>query len=114
MSRAWLRNSVAIIWVPWRGVSHFSELDVGWVLQLADENDVPISRRLPHLTLSWISALFEITKSISRCFDGWYNDGGHSQQNSPAYSEFVLFVEAILLKMLPFGDAIVSLTSLQW
>lgn len=84
----------------------FSELDIRWVLHLTDEK-IFILWCLQHLTLTWISALFEITKSITRCFDGWYS--GHSQKNGPAYSDFVQFVEATILKMLPFGDAIVSL-----
>ncbi|TVU12528.1 hypothetical protein EJB05_46179, partial [Eragrostis curvula] len=88
-----------------------SELDVGWVLRLTDGDAgmgmILVSPQPFDHTGSWIQGLFEISKSVSRCFDGWYS---HKEATAcPPASEFVRFVEVIFMKMLPFCDAIICL-----
>ncbi|XP_062229873.1 uncharacterized protein LOC133927425 [Phragmites australis] len=94
-----------------------SELHVGWVLHLADDDassgsrgSILISRQLQHLAQSWILALLEINSYLSRCFNRWYS---HSQELEetvcPPACDFARFVEATLSKMLPFVDTVVNL-----
>ncbi|CAN6173670.1 unnamed protein product [Urochloa humidicola] len=93
-----------------------SELDVGWVLHelKIDEpaaGSIRIWRRFQYFAESWILAMQEINKSISTCFDVWCSsqdrDEGTST-NPTLASEFALLVEAAVLKMLPFVDAIIA------
>ncbi|CAL5040578.1 unnamed protein product [Urochloa decumbens] len=90
------------------------ELDVGWVLHefKIDEpaaGSICTWRRLHYFAESWILALQGISGSISTWFDVWRSsqdrDGGTSKK--PLASEFALLVEAAVLKMLPFVDAII-------
>ncbi|CAO2200800.1 unnamed protein product [Urochloa humidicola] len=89
-----------------------SELLVSWVLHLdeleaASARRTFISRRLEHAAHSWALALCLISRSIV-CFTGW----GSSQEEEgvwPTASEFVGFVAATFLQMLPFVDVVVAL-----
>ncbi|WVZ78414.1 hypothetical protein U9M48_026127 [Paspalum notatum var. saurae] len=90
------------------------ELDVGWVLLLAETAESTAGRILVFYSKSWILALQEMSESIYRCVvvDGCCSqqkDGqGTSKHHPPAASEFAQLVEATLLKMLPFVDIAVA------
>ncbi|CAL4982365.1 unnamed protein product [Urochloa decumbens] len=78
----------------------FSELGVGWVLDLADDPSAGTSllRTQPQrnsLTEKWIRAL--------TLLEGRFVEGEH---DAPAPVLFARFVEAAVLKMLPFVDAL--------
>uniref|UniRef100_A0A0A9HQ38 Exocyst subunit Exo70 family protein n=1 Tax=Arundo donax TaxID=35708 RepID=A0A0A9HQ38_ARUDO len=92
----------------------FSELDVGWLLHLAD-GDASGGRirfiDLQHLSRSWILALREIKESIFTYFVGLGSEEDSSSTSQPVVSEFARFVEATLLKMLAFVDAIAALNT---
>ncbi|WVZ78433.1 hypothetical protein U9M48_026142 [Paspalum notatum var. saurae] len=92
------------------------ELQVGWVLLLGETAESTAGRILDFYAKSWILALHEIGKSISRCVvDGWrwrsqqQEDQGTSKHHPPAAAaEFAKLVEATVLKMLPFVDIAVA------
>jgi hypothetical protein len=90
-----------------------SELDVGWVLHESkiDESagSIRIWQQFHFFAESWILALQDINESISRCFDVWCSqDRDEGTSKKPLASEFALLVEATMLKMLPFVDAIIA------
>ncbi|CAN6200454.1 unnamed protein product [Urochloa humidicola] len=108
--------------VEFRGGSNLSalekwllELDVGWVLH-ESKIDEPAAgsirtwRELHYFAESWILALQDINESISTCFDVWRSsqDRDEGTSKKPLASEFALLVEAAVLKMLPFVDAIIA------
>ncbi|KAG2536527.1 hypothetical protein PVAP13_9NG195200 [Panicum virgatum] len=96
-----------------------SELQVSWVLRLA-QLDVAsagrtfVSRRLQHTARSWVLALHVISRCVAS-FTGWCSQQEEEEaaarhgQNWPPASEFVGFVAATFLLMLPFVDAVVAL-----
>ncbi|RLN13556.1 hypothetical protein C2845_PM09G23870 [Panicum miliaceum] len=91
-----------------------SELDVGWVLHKfkIDESagSIRIWRQFQYFAESWILALQDINESISKCFDVWCSQDRDKKGTSkkPLASEFALLVEATVLEMLPFVDAIIA------
>ncbi|TVU46153.1 hypothetical protein EJB05_05671, partial [Eragrostis curvula] len=91
-----------------------SELDVGWLLHLPDGDASArrlfISRQLQHLVRNWITALRQVEESVFAYFDGQAReDDIFSASLQPDVTGFAGFVEATLLKMLPFVDAVVAL-----
>ncbi|TVU46137.1 hypothetical protein EJB05_05655, partial [Eragrostis curvula] len=91
-----------------------SELDVGWLLHLPDGDASArrlfMSRQLQHLVRSWITALRQVEESVFEYLDGLAReDDSFSTSLQPDAAEFAGFVEATLLKMLPFVDAVVAL-----
>lgn len=93
------------------------DLDVGWVLNLAEIDEsagsVLIWRQFQYFAdSSWIPALSKIGESIFSYFDPWCSsqeqDEGQGTSKQPLISEFVQLVEAAVLKMLTFVDAIIA------
>ncbi|KAG2547348.1 uncharacterized protein LOC120648539 [Panicum virgatum] len=94
-----------------------SELQVSWVLRLAQLDAASagrtfVSRRLQHTARSWVLALHAISRCVAS-FTGWCSqqevEEEEARQTWPPASEFVGFVAATFLLMLPFVDAVVAL-----
>ncbi|CAN6181600.1 unnamed protein product [Urochloa humidicola] len=96
-----------------------SELRVSWVLHLAELEAASarrtfISRRLQHTAQSWALALRLISRSIV-CFTGWCSSHEDVEEAAvwwPPASEFVRFVSATFLQILPFVDVVVALDTI--
>ncbi|CAD6335324.1 unnamed protein product [Miscanthus lutarioriparius] len=93
-----------------------SELQVSWVLHLAQVDAASagrtfVSRRLQHTARSWVLALHAISRSVAS-FTGWCSSQELQQEEAlpwPPASEFVGFIAATFLLVLPFVDAVVAL-----
>ncbi|CAO2206139.1 unnamed protein product [Urochloa humidicola] len=91
-----------------------SDLGISWVLSITTTKGNSSARAFifPHslgdLARSWIDALTVTQLSISACLDTSRNQDQGAFPSVITASEFGLFLESTLLKMLPFADAVMS------
>ncbi|KAL6873955.1 hypothetical protein ACP4OV_014037 [Aristida adscensionis] len=91
-----------------------SEVDAGWVLRITDDASQGMLFRQPlgHIARSWSTALTRTVKSILQAVTA-YDDASSTGKEEESFGDFYLlcarFLEATILKMLPFVSVIGSL-----